>query len=236
LAKSYTVYIHKYNTQNIIVWIFFSKLHTLPKILSIGYIFENCWENGSICDFSSYPFFWKLCHKHYNWKGIGFHLCYDFVHESTDCIVCWTILNIFCSRRFQQQLEIFFGQNAGLQMDMDVQQTLFKSWITLRPFRCLCYHQRQLLLFLIPSHGGKSSIFYVCLWNFYLLGPEIYSYDLFKWKHFVVLITLIGDHFSIHLPFSIISHKGKDVYVTLTPSLQNTYKCLSGSIEEFTIY
>ena len=101
------------------------------NIVNVQNIFRCLWILFTYkiftCDFSSYPFFWKLCHKHYNWKGIGFHLCYDFVHESKDCIVCWTILNIFCSRRFQQQLEIFFGQNAGLQMDMDVQQTLFKS-------------------------------------------------------------------------------------------------------------
>ena len=50
---------------------------------------------------------------------------------------------------------------------------------TLRPFRCLCYHQRQLLLFLIHTHGGKSSIFYVCLWNFYLLGPEKYTVTIY---------------------------------------------------------
>ena len=103
------------------------------------------------------------------------HYCYCNNPISQDGIICDQMCMQYLS------IEIHYGV---------IPEVPWLPWITLRPFRCLCYHQRQLLLFLIHSHGGKSSIFYVYLWNFYLLGPEIYSYGLFKWKHSGLHATL----------------------------------------------
>ena len=61
-------------------------------------------------------------------------------------------------------------------------------------FSCCC----SLSTLMVESHPSfmSASERSIHLWNFYLLGPEIYCYDLFKWKHIVVLITLIRKHFT----------------------------------------
>ena len=61
---------------------------------------------------------------------------------------------------------------------------------TLRPFRLFMLSSASAVVLPYP-HSRWKVIHLLCLsFIFYLLGPEIYSYDLFELKHFVVIITL----------------------------------------------
>ena len=83
---------------------------------------------------------------------------------------CWfsSVIWISCTIFLLAMYALYFLiLNAKIPMKIGVIPKV--PWLTrttLRPFRCLCYHQRQLLLFLIHTHGGKSSIFYVYLLSF----------------------------------------------------------------------
>ena len=77
-------------------------------------------------------------------------------------IFYWSILIYLIYFWILRNWNIILKQAEKLKREMEwFAKVPWLPWITLRPFRCLCYHQRQLLLFLIHSHGGKSSIFYV---------------------------------------------------------------------------